>query len=152
MKIFQTNSNPTFNISTLLLRLALAIVIFPHGAQKMLGWFGGGGVGGTLQFFGMLGIPAILGILVILGEFLGSLGVLTGLLTRVAAFGIACAQLGAIFFIHAHNGFFMNWSGKQAGEGIEFFLLTVGISLALMIMGAGGWSLDALISGLRKKK
>jgi putative oxidoreductase len=129
----------------LVLRLTLAIVIFPHGAQKVLGWFGGHGLRGTLGFFGSQGIPLPLALLAIAAEFLGSIGVAVGLLTRVAAFGIACVMVVAVLTVHAKVGFFMNWFGTQKGEGFEFHLLAIGIAVALIIGGAGRWSLDALI-------
>jgi putative oxidoreductase len=129
----------------LVLRLTLAIVIFPHGAQKVLGWFGGHGLRGTLGFFGSQGIPLPLALLAIAAEFLGSIGLAVGLLTRVAAFGIACVMVVAVLTVHAKVGFFMNWFGTQKGEGFEFHLLAIGIAVALIIGGAGRWSLDALI-------
>ena len=127
----------------LILRLALAVVIFPHGAQKLLGWFGGYGFKGTMGYFTGSGFPAPLAFLAIIAEFFGSLGVVLGLLTRVAAFGIACVMAVAIFKVHTPNGFFMNWYGNQKGEGYEFHLLALGLALALIIGGAGLWSLDA---------
>ncbi len=130
----------------LILRLALAVVIFPHGAQKLLGWFGGYGFKGTMGYFTGSGIPAPLALLAIIAEFFGSLGVAVGLLTRVAAFGIACVMVVAIFKVHAPNGFFVNWSGNQKGEGYEFHLLAIGLALALIIGGAGLWSLDACVA------
>jgi len=126
----------------LILRLALAVVIFPHGAQKLLGWFGGYGFKGTMGYFTSSGIAAPLGLLAIIAEFFGSLGLAVGLLTRVAAFGIACVMVVAIFKVHTPNGFFMNWYGNQKGEGFEYHLLAIGLALALIIGGAGLWSLD----------
>lgn len=118
------------------LRLTLGIVMFPHGAQKLLGWYGGFGFSGTMQFFTQtMGIPAIFAFLAIVAEFFGSLGLICGLLTRVAAFGISCVMLVAIFMVHSQYGFFMNWFGNQQGEGFEFHLLAIGIALALMIRG-----------------
>jgi putative oxidoreductase len=142
MWLFQTDGT----LVPLVLRLTLAIVIVPHGAQKVLGWFGGHGLRGTLGFFSTQGIPLPLGILAIAAEFLGSLGVAVGLLTRVAAFGIACVMVVAIFTVHRQHGFFMNWFGTQKGEGFEYHLLVLGIALALIIGGAGRWSIDALIA------
>jgi len=133
-------------IVPLVLRLTLAVVMFPHGAQKALGWFGGHGFKGTMGFFTKSGIPAPLAFLAIVAEFLGSLGLLLGLLTRLAAFAIACVMVVAIFRVHTEHGFFMNWSGNQKGEGFEFHLLAIGLALALMLGGAGRWSLDALIA------
>jgi putative oxidoreductase len=142
MWLFQTDGS----IVPLVLRLTLAIVIFPHGAQKALGWFGGYGFSGTMGYFKSQGIPTAFGLLAIAAELLGSLGVAVGLLTRVAAFGIACVMLAAIFTVHRKVGFFMNWSGTQKGEGYEYHLLALGIALALILGGAGRWSLDALIA------
>jgi putative oxidoreductase len=130
----------------LILRLTLAVVIFPHGAQKVLGWFGGHGFKSTLQFFTTSGIPTGFALLAMAAEFLGPLGLAIGLLTRVAAFGIACVMLVAIVTVHWQHGFFMNWSGDQQGEGFEYHLLALGIALALMIMGAGTWSVDRALA------
>jgi putative oxidoreductase len=130
----------------LILRLTLAVVIFPHGAQKVLGWFGGHGFKNTLQFFTTSGIPTGFALLAMAAEFLGPLGLAIGLLTRVAAFGIACVMLVAIVTVHWQHGFFMNWSGDQQGEGFEYHLLALGIALALMIMGAGTWSVDGALA------
>jgi putative oxidoreductase len=131
--------------AALLLRLVLGIVIFPHGAQKVLGWFGGPGFGGALGLFTQLGVPAALAVLAMAAEFLGSLGLIVGLLSRVAAFGILAVQLGAVLLIHRHVGFFMNWSGQQKGEGFEFALLAMAIAVAIMIKGSGALSLDRAI-------
>jgi len=131
---------------TTLLRITLAVVMFPHGAQKMLGWFGGGGFSGSMDFFThQMGIPAIFAVLAILAEFAGSLGLLTGLATRVAAFGVAVNMLVAVVMVHGANGFFMNWAGTQKGEGFEYHLLAIGIAVALMIRGGGAYSADAAV-------
>ncbi len=131
----------------LIVRLLLGIVMFPHGAQKMLGWYGGHGFSGTMNFFtGMMHIPAAFAFLAILAEFAGSLGLITGLCSRVAAFGIATNMVVAILTTHAANGFFMNWSGHQKGEGFEYHLLAIGLALVVLIQGAGKASLDALIA------
>lgn len=127
------------------LRLGLGIVILPHGLQKAVGMFGGAGFSGTIQYFGSQGIPAVLATLVILGEFLGSIGLIVGFLTRIAAFGIFCVMLGATMLVHLPNGFFMNWSGQQAGEGFEFHLLAMAMAVALMLGGAGRASIDRSI-------
>lgn len=130
----------------LLLRLTLAVVMFPHGAQKVLGWFGGYGFKGTLAFFKGQGVPTPLALLVFAAEFLGPLGLTLGLLTRIAAFGIACVMLVAILTVHKEHGFFMNWFGTQQGEGFEYHLLALGVALALIIGGAGLWSIDAFLA------
>ena len=133
--------------SALVLRLMLAIVFFPHGAQKALGWFGGHGLEGTLNFFTQsMGMPLAVAVLVIAAEFLGPIGLFFGFLTRLAALGIACVMGGAIAMVHLQHGFFMNWQGDQAGEGFEYHLLAIAIAVALMIKGGGKWSLDGVLS------
>ena len=129
------------------LRVMLAVVIFPHGAQKLLGWFGGNGFSGTMSFFtDTMGIPWILALLVVVAEFFGSLGLVVGFLTRIAALGIGMVMTGAIFMVHLEHGFFMNWSGNQAGEGFEYHLLVLAIVLALLIKGGGAWSVDRALA------
>lgn len=141
---FATDSN---SYALLILRLALGAVILPHGMQKALGMFGGYGLQGTLGFFQSMGMPLLLGILVISAEFLGSIGVLLGLGTRFMALSIALTLGGAMVLGgHIHNGFFMNWFGNQPGEGIEYFILVLGSAIALVLAGGGKWSVDSLIS------
>jgi putative oxidoreductase len=130
-----------------LLRLTLAAVMFPHGAQKALGWFGGGGWTGTMGYLtGTAGLPTALAALVILIEFLGPIALVLGFLTRPAALGFIALMLGAIQKVHLANGFFMNWTGQQKGEGYEYHLLVIGIALALLFAGGGGCSLDRRLS------
>jgi len=137
----------TDNYAVTVLRLGLGIVFFAHGAQKALGWFGGLGFAGTTHMFEQyMGIPAPFAVLAILAEFLGGLGLLFGLLGRVAAFGIAINMVVAIFKVHVHNGFFANWTGQQKGEGVEFHLLAISGLVAIMIAGSGALSLDLAIS------
>jgi len=133
--------------SSLILRVMLGIVMLPHGAQKLLGWFGGFGFGGTMGFFTeQMHLPAVIAFLVIVGEFFGSLGLIAGFLTRFIAASYVIIMLGAIATVHLPNGFFMNWSGKQPGEGFEYHLLVIGMSLALLIAGGGKWSVDGAIA------
>ena len=133
--------------SSLVLRVMLGLVMFPHGAQKMLGWYGGFGFGGTMGFFTeQMHLPAVIAFLVIVGEFFGSLGLIAGFLTRFIAASYVTIMLGAIAMVHWPNGFFMNWSGKQPGEGFEYHLLVIGMSLALLIAGGGKWSVDGAIA------
>jgi putative oxidoreductase len=142
-KVFETQDD----IVGLILRLFLGVVFFPHGMQSLLGWFGGYGFSGTYGFFtGTMGIPALFAVLAILAEGLGSLGLLSGLMTRVAAFGITVNMFVAIYMVHLKYGFFMNWTGKQAGEGYEYHLLAIAIGIALMIRGGGKWSADRVIA------
>lgn len=139
--------------SPLALRVMLGLVIFPHGAQKVLGWFGGHGLEGTLGFLTQqMGLPMVVALLVVAGEFLGSLGLIAGLFTRLSALGIGAIMVGAAVTAHWHNGFFMNWSGQQAGEGFEFHLLAIGMSVALFICGGGRFSVDRIIAGLISDK
>lgn len=129
-------------------RVALGLVMFPHGAQKALGWFGGAGFGNTMAFMtSKMGIPAPFVLLAIAAEFLGALGLVTGALSRVAAFGIAVTMLVAIVMAHASNGFFMNWMGTQAGEGFEYHLLAIALAVVVMVKGGGRWSVDGKLAG-----
>ena len=134
-------------ISTAILRFVLGLVFFAHGAQKMLGWFGGYGFSGTMGFFtGSLHIPAVFAFLAIAAEFFGGLGLMLGLLTRVAAFGIGVNMLVAIAMVHSRFGFFMNWGGTQKGEGFEYHLLVLAMVVFLIIEGAGAASIDRKLS------
>lgn len=134
-----------FALAPLILRLALAVVVFPHGAQKVLGWWGGYGIEGTMGYFASLGLPAVFGALAIASDFLGPLALASGFFGRVAAFGTAMVMLFATLLEHAQYGFFMNWGGNLAGEGYEFHLLGLGIALALMVTGSGALSVDRLL-------
>jgi len=131
------------DVVPLVMRLSLGGVILAHGAQKVLGWFGGGGFGGTIQFFqDVLHLPAPVAVFVSLSDFVGSLALILGLFTRVAALAAGGVMLGAILSVHASNGFFMNWFGNQAGEGFEFHLLALGLVFGLALRGGGSASLD----------
>ncbi len=126
-----------------ILRLGLALVLFPHGAQKLLGWFGGYGWSGTMGFLtGKIGLPSPIAALVILIEALGPVFLLLGLLTRPVALGVIAIMVGAIATVHAPNGFFMNWSGAQQGEGFEYHLLVIAMALVLLVGGGGAFSAD----------
>lgn len=145
-KLFETHSG----WAGFFLRLGLGIAIFPHGMQKLLGLFGGPGFDKALH--GLVThhhIPVWLAVLVILSESLGSVGLILGCLTRVAALGIFCDMVGAIYLVHWRFGFFMNWHGNKAGEGIEYHILVLAMSLALIIAGGGAASVDGAIA---KKK
>lgn len=135
------------NVVGLIMRLVLGIVFFPHGAQKMLGWFGGYGFAGTMAGMTKMGLPAVIVFLVILCEFFGSLSLITGFLGRLGAIGIGCVMLGAIFTVHLKNGFFMNWNLQPGkGEGFEYHLLVLGMVLAILVTGSGRWSIDRSMS------
>ena len=138
------------NAATAVLRVVLGIVFFAHGAQLMLGWFGGYGLHGSMQFFtGVLHIPAVLAFAAIAAEFFGGIALIAGFLTRLAALAIAVDMLVAVFMVHLRVGFFMNWFGTQKGEGYEYHLLAIAIAFFLAIQGAGALSLDATLSKKR---
>jgi putative oxidoreductase len=142
-KLMATDNDAAITI----LRLALGVIFFAHGAQKMLGWFGGYGFTGTMGFFtGMMHIPAVFAFLAITAEFFGGLGLILGLLTRVAAFGISCNMIVAVAMVHHQFGFFMNWTGAQKGEGYEYHILSLAALVVLMIRGAGAASVDRVLS------
>ena len=129
--------------SALILRVGLGVVMLPHGLQKVFGWFGGGGWSGTMQYLTQnQGIPSGLAVLVILTEFVGPLALLAGCFARIAACAIGIEMTVAALTVHLPRGFFMDWHGKHAGEGYEFHLLAVSIAVAVMIQGAGAFSLD----------
>ena len=128
-------------------RLVLGIVFFAHGAQKMLGWFGGYGFSNTMSAFTQAGMPAPLTFFVIFVEFFGGLSLLFGLLSRLAGLGITALMVGAIAMVHARVGFFMNWMGQQKGEGFEFHLLAIVLAVLILVRGAGAFSVDRLLAG-----
>ena len=130
-----------------IIRLALGCVLFAHGAQKMLGWFGGGGFSNTMHFFTGEGhLSYITALFVILIEFFGSLMLIFGALTRIAALGVFGLFIGIMYNFSLANGFFMNWSGDKKGEGFEYDILVLGITLALIIAGGGSFSIDRKFS------
>ena len=134
------------SLAPLFLRLALGVMMFPHGVQKLFGWLGGFGFTGSMGYFtGTVGLPWIVGLLVILGEFFGALMLIAGVGTRFAAASLAVIMAGAAWQCRV-NGFFMNWFGNQKGEGLEFFFLAIGIALALTVLGGGKWSVDSRLA------
>jgi putative oxidoreductase len=142
-KILSTSNDPSLTI----LRVIAGIVFFAHGAQKMLGWFGGYGFHGTMGFFTQeMHLPAVLAFLAICAEFFGGLGLIVGFLTRIAAFGVLCNMVAAVLLVHHSYGFFMNWGGDQKGEGFEYHMLAIAVMLAIIIKGAGAYSLDYILS------
>jgi putative oxidoreductase len=141
-KFFHTDDSTTH----LILRVILGSVIFLHGGQKLMGWFGGHGFEGTMgAFTEKMGLPAVIAFLVIIGESLGALGLITGFLTRLSAAGVAMIMLGAIAMVHWNHGIFMNWFGKQAGEGFEYHLLALGLAIPLILYGGGKFSIDQIV-------
>ena len=136
-----------------LLRVALGVVMFPHGAQKALGWFGGHGYEATIKSFTQdMKIPMVLAVAVIVTEFLGSILLLIGFLTRIWGLGFAILMTVAAVKVHLAFGFFMNWTGKQKGEGFEYHILAVGMALALMVWGGGSLSVDKALTGKKPVK
>ena len=133
------------SIRLTILRVVLGLVMLPHGLQKTVGWFGGYGYQGTMGFFTSIGIPAVLGFLAIAAESVGAVALVTGFTTRIAAFGIAVNMVVAAF-MHAANGFFMNWSGQQKGEGYEYHLLVLAMTAVLIAFGGGRFSIDRLLT------
>ena len=141
--ILTTNPNIGFSIA----RLALGLVIFPHGAQKLLGLYGGYGYSATMETFTtQMGLPSIVAFSVIMIEFFGSISLILGLFSRFWALSLTGMFMGIIFITQLEHGFFMNWFGNQAGEGYEYSLLVIGLALTILVNGSGKWSIDNLIS------
>lgn len=136
----------TSDISLLTARIILGTVVAAHGAQKLFGWFGGYGFDGTMGFFtGVIGLPYVLALLIILAESIGMIALIAGFVSRVSSVSLIMIMLGAIITTHAQAGFFMNWSGAQAGEGYEFHLLVIALASVIALNGAGSYSADAYI-------
>ena len=140
--LFKTNND----WAGFIIRLTVGIILFPHGAQKMLGLFGGYGFSGTMSFFtNTIHLPWLLGFLVIIIEFIGTISLIIGFASRIWSVLTIILMLGIVFTSHLDNGFFMNWFGNQKGEGYEFHLLVIGLSLAAVINGSGKLSVDERI-------
>ena len=141
--LFNTDSSDN---ASLIARVFVGLVILPHGLQKLFGMFGGYGFSATLEFFsGSMGIPVPIGFLIIMGESVGAVFLIIGLLSRISAAGLLIIMIGAIFMGHFQHGFFMNWFGNQQGEGFEYHLLVIGLSLIVILNGGGRWSLDGML-------
>ncbi len=141
-KLITTHPNLGFSIA----RLTLGLVIFPHGAQKLLGLFGGYGYQGTMESLTtQMGLPSIVAFSVIIIEFFGSISLVLGLFSRFWALSLIGMFSGIIFTTQLEHGFFMNWFGNQAGEGFEYSLLVIGLALTILINGSGKWSIDSII-------
>lgn len=145
------NTENKINLILLSGRLTLAIVVFAHGAQKLFGWFGGYGFDGTMGYLTQTaGLPYVIALAVILIESVGMIALAFGLFSRIISGLLIAVMLGAIFVAHLPYGFFMNWSGAQAGEGYEFHLLVIALSFTHIILGSGAWSLDAFLQRKRR--
>lgn len=141
--LVKTNPNIGFSIA----RMTLGLVIFPHGAQKLLGLFGGYGYSATIEMFTtQMGLPSSVAFSVIMIEFFGSISLVLGLFSRFWAISLAGMFTGIIITTQLEHGFFMNWYGNQAGEGYEYSLLVIGLALSIVFNGSGKWSIDSLIS------
>lgn len=138
-KIIRTDNSSNW----LLLRVALGIVMLGHGLQKAFGWFGGFGWNGSMNYFtDFVGLPSPLAAFIILIESLGSVLLIVGVAGRITAALVGIVIIGALFVDHLPNGFFMNWFNTHKGEGIEFDILFVAISVVLTINGSGKFSVD----------
>jgi putative oxidoreductase len=143
MKRLFTTKN---SMAPTILRVLLGLVLLAHGTQKLPGWFGGYGFQGTMQYFtGTVGLSWLTGFLVIIIEFFGSLFLIAGLGTRLWSMAMIILFAGIMFTVHSKFGFFMNWAGSQKGEGIEYFLLAIGIAASLVVTGGGKYSIDRVI-------
>jgi putative oxidoreductase len=141
LKIISTHIDWTLTIA----RVVLGAVFFAHGAQKLMGWFGGIGYGATMRTMTQgMGLPAVLAFSTIAGEFFGGAALVVGLLSRIAAFGIGTIMLAAVVMVHGRNGLFLDWSGNRKGHGIEFHLLAIGLAIVIIVQGGGALSLDGL--------
>lgn len=130
-----------------ILRLTLGIIMLPHGAQKMLGMFGGFGFNATVSYFTeTMKLPWLISVLVVCIEFFGAVFLVAGFGTKVWSLGFIAVMIGAIATTNYVHGFFMNWFGTQQGEGFEYHLLVIGICIALMFTGGGRYSVDQLIA------
>jgi putative oxidoreductase len=138
--------------SLTMMRVILAVCIFPHGAQKLLGWFGGPGLSGAIAVFShFYGMPAVLTVIAVCAEFFGGICLLLGFLGRLSALGLTITMIVASLETYHHVGnFFMNWFGKSKGEGIEYHLLAIALGLALTIRGSGALSIDRLLAAVRQ--
>ena len=142
-KMLQTNDG----WAMLLVRLPLGVDMLVHGWAKVTN------VPGTMSYFDGLHVPHLFGWLAILAEFAGGLGLILGCLTRIAAFGVGVTMLVAIYLRHWDYGYLMNWHGKLpfGTEGWEYHTLAIGMSLALMLEGAGAFAVDSLLARLTQK-
>ena len=142
LSLFSTDPDWTLTA----VRIILGVVFFAHGAQKLLGWFGGAGLKETLRtLHDFVGLPVPLAFVAVMSEFIGGLGLIVGLLSRVAAIGICITMLSAIATVHWRFGLFMNWLGDRKGHGFEYHLLAIALAIVVIVRGGGAFSLDRLI-------
>ena len=142
--LFQTTNDLTLTVA----RIVLAAVFIGHGAQKMFGWWGGPGFSRAIEIFEQnMGIPPFLTVMAMVAEVFGGLGLLVGLLTRIAAAGVLVVMIVAPLASGLYVRFFMNWQGRAPGEGFEYHLLAIALILVVMVHGAGAFSIDRLLAG-----
>lgn len=146
-RLIHTTADP----GPLVARLALGLVVLPHGLQKVPGLFGGLGFTATQAYFAGLGIPAGLGVLAILAETAGATALVIGLGGRIAAAGVAAVLGTAAVLVHRPYGFFMNWYGTQAGEGFEYHLLGLGLAAVVLVAGSGALSIDRALANRQRQ-
>jgi putative oxidoreductase len=138
-------TSPSWAITVV--RVVLGVIFFAHGSQKVLGWYGGYGLKGTTGYFTSIGLPLPIAYLVCFFEFLGGIGLLLGLLTRLAALAVAIVMVGAIAKVHWPNGLFINWELKPGqGHGFEVNLAFIAMAVACLIAGGGALSVDRLLA------
>jgi putative oxidoreductase len=119
-------------------RVVAGLVLFPHGAQKLLGAFGGQGPLATVAFFvDVMQIPWLIAWLVIIIEFFGAVALILGFFSRIWAVLVTILFSGIIVMVHSKNGFFMNWMQNQEGEGMEYSFLLIGLCLIVIVTGGG---------------
>jgi|SRR5580704_10886631 putative oxidoreductase len=124
------------------LRIVAGIIIFPYGMQKLLGWFGGVGIEGTLEQMTVRKIPKFIAWLIIIGQSFGSIALIFGFLGRIAAGGLFIIFTGALI-VHLPDGWSMNWFGTKEGEGIEYHVLLLSLLLIIIVNGSGAMSIDS---------
>ena len=148
-KFFQAGSDWTGFFA----RTSLGLLILPHGLQKAYGLFGGYGFTGTMQYFtDFIHIPWILGAFIIFAEFVGAISLIAGLATRFWSVVIIALMLGTIITVHGKFGFFMDWGANMAGEGYEYHLSIIALSILLILNGAGKYSIDKKIASLKTSR
>jgi putative oxidoreductase len=143
------SSRSVIDGAALLMRFVLGFVFVGHGAQKLFGWFGGGGIDGTTQFFTFIGVPAphFMAVMAGLAEFFGGLLIIAGLLTVVASLALIVDMVGAIATFNHSHGFFV----ESPNGGWELNFVLIGLLGALTLVGAGTWSVDQTLGLARTK-
>ena len=138
------STNPDWTLT--IIRFVLGVVFFAHGAQKLLGWFGGPGLKETMRtMHDFLGLPLPLAFAAVATELFGGVGLIVGLLSRVAAVGIGVTMIAAIVMVHGRNGLFMDWFGARKNHGYEYHLLALALAVVLVAKGSGALSLDRFL-------